>query len=280
MDSQSLVHSNPSSLAGGQADSSPEAAADPLGAVVRFYDDDYRDQEADLALMMDLAQEYGGPVLELGCGTGRALLPLAVSAIPCTGVDSSPALLAAARVKLSQTGLADRVTLAQADMRHLDLPDPDFGLAVCLSNTLMHLPTQADQMDALGRAYHHLRPGGALLLDLFSPDVSRLIQVDGLQELADTWTDGATGATVYKWVVRRTSLAHQIQETLFIYEEIFPDGRVQRTPCAFDLRFLWAAEGALMLHTAGFHVEEIWGDHDFTPYDDSADRLIFLALKR
>ncbi len=259
----------------------PGVKTDPqFDPIARFYDDDYRDQAADLALLMDLASESPGPVLELGCGTGRALMPLAASGRHCTGIDTSAGLLALAQAKVDRAGLADRVSLVTGDMRSFDLPTQDFGLACCLSNTLMHLPTQADQIAALAQAHRHLRPGGGLLLDLFSPDVPRLIQVDGLQELADRWHDADTGATVHKWVVRRTSLVHQIQETLFIYEEIFPDGRVQRTSSAFDLRFLWAAEGELMLAAAGFQVEEIWGDYDGSPYDDGADRLIFLARKK
>jgi len=267
------------------ADSAVGLPADPamtFDPFARFYDADYRDYVDDLQSVMDLVQESGGPVLEMGCGTGRVLLPLAASGVDCTGIDVSPALLAVAKAKLTQADLAQRVTLVQADMRTLDLSasaPQGFGMVCCMSNTLMHLPTQADQRMALNRAYHHLRPGGWLLLDLFSPDIPRLLQVDGLQELADHWPDPATGATVYKWVVRRLNLAAQIQETLFIYEEIFPDGRVQRTPCPFNLRFLWPSEGELLLELAGFHSVEVWGDFDGNSYDDSADRLIFWAKK-
>ncbi len=248
----------------------------------RFYDGDYRDYVEDLQLVTDLVQESGGPVLEMGCGTGRVLLPLAAGGVECTGIDLSPALLAVAKAKLAQANLAQRVTLIQGDMRTVDLSasvPAGFGMVCCMSNTLMHLPTQADQRMALERAYAHLRPGGWLLLDLFSPDIPRLLQVDGLQELADSWPDPDTGATVYKWVVRRLNLADQIQETLFIYEEIFPDGRVQRTPCPFSLRFLWPSEGELLLELAGFDVVESWGDFDGNPIDDASERLIFWARK-
>lgn len=262
--------------------SSPLHPAHTFDAFARFYDGDYRDYVEDLQLVTDLVQESGGPVLEMGCGTGRVLLPLAAGGVECTGIDLSPALLAVAQAKLTQANLAQRVTLIQGDMRTFDLSASvlgGFGMVCCMSNTLMHLPTQADQRMALERAFHHLRPGGWLLLDLFSPDIPRLLQVDGLQELADSWPDPATGATVYKWVVRRLNLAEQIQETLFIYEEIFPDGRVQRTPCPFNLRFLWPSEGELLLELAGFDVVESWGDFDGNPIDDASERLIFWARK-
>ncbi|MCB0100309.1 MAG: hypothetical protein KDE46_31480, partial [Caldilineaceae bacterium] len=67
--------------------------------------------------------------------------------------------------------------------------------------------------------------------------------------------------------------------TLFIYEEIFPDGRVQKTVCPFTLRYLWQGEGSLMLEMIGFEVLEIWGDFEQNPYGDGSERLIFLAQK-
>ena len=103
----------------------------------------------------------------------------------------------------------------------------------------MHLTTQADQRMVLRNAHRHLRPGGFLLIDLFSPDVARLHAVNGIMELGDQWLDPTTGAQVIKWSVRTIDWADQIQETLFIYEENLPDGAVRRTVCPFTIRFLW-----------------------------------------
>lgn len=245
----------------------------------RFYDADYRDYNADLQMVSDLAQEVGGPLLELGCGTGRALLPLAAIGHQATGVDISPALLSLARQKLEQAPFQKRVTLVEADLRTFSLSQDDFSLSFCISNTLMHLTTQADQLAALRNAHRHLRGGGHLLLDLFNPDVDYLAEIAGMQELADQWVDEETGVQVLKWSVRRLDLAQQWQETLFVYEEIFPDGRLQKTACPFTLRFLWPSEGELMLQMAGFHVEAIYGDFDGNPYASDSERLIFLARK-
>jgi SAM-dependent methyltransferase len=167
----------------------------------------------------------------------------------------------------------------QADLRSFDLPCKDYAFAFCVSNTLMHLTTPADQLAALANAHRHLAPDGLLMLDLFNPDVSGVVNNQGVQELADRWQDDQTGATVLKWCVRTVDWAQQLQETLFIYEEIFDDGRVQRTPCPFTLRFLWANEAQLMLAQAGFKLETIWGDFDGEPYAEGCPRLILLARK-
>lgn len=258
---------------------SDTAAPAAFDRFARFYDDDYRAYDDDLGLILEMAEEAGGPVVELGCGTGRVLLPLADAGVAVTGVDVSPALLAVARSKLAAAGMTGKVKLVEADLRAPGLPERAFALAICTSNTLMHLTDAADQEAALRAAFRMLRVGGRLMLDLFNPDIVRLLEVNGLMELADRWSDETTGAEVTKWSVRSVDVAEQIQETLFIYEETLPSGELRRTNCPFTLRYLWRNEGELMLRAAGFEVEEVWGEFDGTPYDAMSDHLIFIARR-
>ena len=261
------------------ANGESRAAAAHFDRFARFYDDDYRAYDDDLGLILEMAEDAGGPVVELGCGTGRVLLPLADAGVATTGVDISPALLDVARAKVDAAGLASRVTLVEADLRHPGLPESAFALAICTSNTLMHLTDPSDQAAALHAACRLLRPGGLLMVDLFNPDIARLLEVNGLMELADRWRDEISGAEVTKWSVRSVDIAEQLQETLFIYEETLPNGETRRTHCPFTLRFLWRNEGELMLRVAGFEVEEVWGEFDGTPYDGLSDHLIFIARR-
>jgi len=251
----------------------------PFDAFAAYYDADYRHYDEDVDCILTLAAEAGDPVLELGCGTGRLLLPLARQGHTVTGVDLSPALLAIARRKLQAAGLEAPVDLRQGDMRTFDAPHRHYSFAFCTSNTLMHLADPADQRATLANAHRHLRPGGALLLDLFNPDVARLAAVDGVQELADRWQDPQTGAQVLKWAVRSVDWAEQLQETTFIYEETLPDGGSRRTVCPFTLRFLWRHEAELMLEAAGFAVEAVWGDFEGGDYNAASDHLILLGRK-
>jgi len=254
----------------------PESAV--FDRFARFYDEDYRAYTDDVEAIVALAAEADGPVLELGCGTGRLLLPLAAAGCTVTGVDLSPALLDVARAKLAQSRHGRRVTLAEGDLTDFTLERRDFAFAFCTSNTLMHLADPDAQQAGLVNAQRHLRPGGLLLVDVFHPDIARLMEVDGVTELADRWTR-PDGTEVLKWSVRSLDLAAQLQETLFIYEEIAADGAVRRTLCPFTLRFLWRHEAELMLSAAGFTVEAVWGDFEGTPYDNGSDHLILLATK-
>lgn len=261
-----------------EAETAGELAA-TFNRFARFYDQDYRDYDVDIQCILDLAQECGDPLLEIGCGTGRVLLPLVASGHNVTGIDISSDLLDVARTKLQRTDLSGSASLHEADMRSFALPQQTYTFAFCVSNTLMHCITQEDQLAVLRNVAHHLQPGGLLLLDLFNPDLPRLLAVEGVSELADEWRDERTGNQVLKWSVRRVDMAEQLQETTFIYEEIAADGAVHRTVCPFLLRYLWRGEGELMLAAAGFQVEAVWGDFDGEPYASDSDHLIFVATK-
>lgn len=261
-----------------ETDSGPELA-NQFDKFARYYDGDYRNYVEDLELISALAEDCGGPVLELGCGTGRVMLPLAEQNHSVVGIDISPDLLAIARQKVEQSGCHNRVRLVQDDIRTVRLPDQNFTFAYCVSNTLMHCNTQADQIQLLQTAHVHLQPGGLLLLDLFNPDLVGIAEVAGLCELADTWEDKQHNTQIMKWSVRSLDAAEQLQETLFIYEEIDSQGNSNKTICPFTLRYLWPAEGKLMLESVGFELLSIWGDFDGTPHDSGSERLIFLAKK-
>ena len=111
---------------------------DPFGAYARFYDLDVGQIDDDLFMIREFAARTGSPILELACGTGRVLLPLAREGHHLTGVDVSPAMLELARQKLDAEGLASRVDLVQQDMRHLDL-DRRFNLALVALSSFCHL---------------------------------------------------------------------------------------------------------------------------------------------
>ena len=248
-------------------------------AFARFYDGDYRDYADDIPLVVQTARTAGRTALELGCGTGRVLIPLADAGCDPIGIDRSGALLAIARRKAAQHGHAARIGLVQADMTAFQLTQTEVDFVFVVSNTLMHLTTQADQLLALECAHRHLRVGGLLLIDLFNPDVDYLESISGVEELADRWEDGESGAQVLKWTTRYLDAAQQLQETLFIYEEIFPDGRSVQTRLSFPLRFWWPDEGARLLKQVGFAVDELLGDFDGGPYHRDRERLIFIARK-
>ncbi len=133
---------------------------------------------------MAMARRTGGPVLELGCGTGRVLIPIAESEIEIVGLDSSPQMLSVCREKLlneSKDVQSKVLDLVQGDMRAFEL-SRKFSLVTIPFRPFQHLLTVADQMSCLENIRKHLLAGGKLVLDIFNPSLLHLADEQYLQE--------------------------------------------------------------------------------------------------
>lgn len=247
--------------------------SDPYNLLARYYDLEYGDISMDVPLYLDFSRRAGGPVLELGCGTGRLLLPLAQAGYEVVGLDRSAVMLARAEARLAAAGLADRITLIQADMTDFHL-GRSFGLIIFALNTFMHLSAQADQIAALTCVRRHLRPGGLLILDLPGPSEPFLIQ-PGLILTSQFQT--AEGSTVLKLTDSRYDRAQQIEEITIIYDETGADGITRRAIVPLRLRYVFRYELELLLRLAGLRLEAIYGDYDLRPFDEEAPRLIAVS---
>lgn len=245
-----------------------------------FYDLEFGGYADDRDLYRGFAEHAGGPVLELGCGTGRALLPLAEAGFSVTGVDVSGRMLAAAEEAARRAGLAERLTLVRDDIRALGrLGDARFRLAFCAINSFLHLETRADQSAALAAVYARLEPGGVLILDLFPPHPEVLLEYDGRLIHAATYTDPQTGERIDKFSSSVVDLAEQRVETTFFYDRLRADGGIERTAAPFVLRYIGRFELELLLERAGFADVQVFGSYDLDPFTAASERLIAVATR-
>lgn len=252
---------------------------DAMNRIARFFDAEYADYDDDLPVLEAYAGRAGGPILELGCGTGRALIPLAQAGYHVTGVDLSPAMLRLARAKADAAGVGERVTLIEGDYTDTPLGGP-YKLAFIVMNTFLHLPDQAAQLAALRHWRAHLAPRGHLIIDVLNPDVAQLAALDGGVEWHHTWQDPATGGVIIKQMIRTVDLAEQIMHVTLMYDEVAADGEMRRTLAAFDLRYLWRFEAELLLDKAGYTAEAVYGGWDLSPFANDSDRLILVARRK
>lgn len=248
---------------------------DPYETLARFYDLEHAGFSDDAQLYLDFARRTGGPILELGCGTGRLLLPLARAGFETVGLDRSAAMLARAQARLEAAGLADRVALVRGDMTDFDL-GRSFGLALLALNSFMHLNDPDQQLQALTCARRHLRPGGLLILDLPGPSEPWLIQpglvVSGAYPTPE-------GGIILKLTDSHYERARQIEEITLIYDETDTAGATRRTVLGLSLRYIFRYELELLLRLAGLRLEAIYGDYDLNPYTEDAARMIAVASR-
>jgi SAM-dependent methyltransferase len=241
--------------------------------VARFYDLQHADLTADMVFYLHFARQADGPVLDVGCGTGRLLLPLVEAGIEVIGVDCSPAMLALARRKLG-----DRVSLIEGDMRTVTLPGR-YALVIISINTFMHLLTTADQLAALTNLAHHLAPGGRLIIDLPAGDELARQDPDARLTLEQTFLDPDTGHRVMKMVASRVDWAEQRQEITYVYDELLGNGEVRRTVVPMTLRHVFRYELVLLLERAGYRLGALYDDYDLSPYGQGGPRMIAVAQK-
>lgn len=242
----------------------------------RFYDLFYGGQVDDLPMYRDFALAADGPILELGCGTGRVLVLLAQEGHALTGLDSSEAMLNVARIKVQAAGVGNQVKLVRGDMCDFKLPD-SFNLVIIPINTFMHCHDMERQLACLRCACRHLVPGGRLVIDLFHPDLQTLLESDGRLLLRGEVVDPDTGHTLQHYVTRRVELATQTQHTTFVIDEMDASGNVRRSLFPFRMRFVYRYEMELLLRLAGYSLEAVYGSYDLEPFDSESEKMIFVA---
>ncbi len=236
---------------------------------------------ADLPFYRDVAADQGGRVLELACGSGRVLVPLALAGCQVVGLDASPHMLALAREKLAAAGpeVAARVHLMQGDMRSFAI-EGSFDLALIAANSFAYLTDRADQLRVLANLAAHLRPGGRLALDLLNPSPAWLLEPPGSlrQDLVARVPE--RGVTVARTeAVVSTDLAAQVRVIRSAYEVVAADGSVTKRFVEWPLRFTYRFEAEHLLERAGFAIEGVYGSYGREPYTADAPILLLLARR-
>lgn len=219
--------------------------------------------EGDIDFYRRLASETGGPILDVGCGTGRVAAALAADGYEVLGIDlSAPMLrLAERRREALPADLAGRLTFRQADMTTLDLGG-DFTLIVAPSRVFQFLLTTDAQRQALAALRSHLRPNGRLVLDLFDPLLDRVVPSPDVAPRGVEIVHPTTGHRVtWEVTARNPDPARQLIVEEWAASEIDGSGRVLRTDTErLTLRWSLRGEMRLLFELAGFEVVADNGD--------------------
>jgi len=245
--------------------------------IARYYDAETSSRTDDLALYSALVEEYGGPVLEVGCGTGRVLLHLAQEEIKVHGVDTSRAMLDRLDQKLHAfPHLLQYVSYSEVDVLAYST-STRYKLALMSYNALMHFHTQDLQIALLNKLRSLLTDDGLLVLDL--PNAGEIFATQDSEHLIvdRTFLDPETGHMILLQSLSRLDRTTQLLHVEWVYDETTADGTVRRLFVPHVLRYFFFPEIKLLLERCGFAVQAVYGDTDESPFEDGCERMLVYA---
>ena len=238
-----------------------------------LYDWEHDEFDEDVDLYLSLAARTGGPILELACGSGRLLEPLALSGAEVTGADLSASMLARAGQRLQAAGTS--AVLHNMDMT-VDLPAGPFSLVILALDAFGFVLETDDQIALLERIGASAARGAELVLDLVHPG-SLFDPPGGTPVLQRSgWCDELQ-AEVAKWVVRDVSFSEQQLALRCFYDVASRGGQLRRLVERVPLRHYSRFEVELLCRAAGWKVKGVYGDYALGPLQDTSDRMIFMA---
>ncbi|MHA2427648.1 MAG: class I SAM-dependent methyltransferase [Candidatus Hermodarchaeia archaeon] len=260
-------------------------AYDAYEFVAEFYDEVYEKiRNKDIDFFVQYSRLAAGRTLELGCGTGRVLLPTAISGWDITGLDLSPYMLAKCQAKLNEQpkNVQTRVRLIQGNMTSF-VTREQYSLVTVPFRAFQHLISVEQQQSCLGCIRRHLTSSGLLILDLFNPFPPRLVDDPKYRAEGEDFPETRLrdGKTLRR--TSRTTAFHrnlQYNEIEIIYYVSHPDGRTERLVQAFPMRYFFRYEIEHLLNLCGFIVVDLFGDFDKSAFSDSSPEMIFVAKKR
>ena len=190
-----------------------------------FYDYYATGRPRDVGFYVEEARRAGSPVLELGCGTARILIPVAEAGVEIVGLDRAPSMLAVARDKVGK--------LPPETQRRIELLGRRFNLAMIPYRAFVHLLTVEDQLRALHSILDHLVDGGRLVLNIFDPSLEIIIAHRGplgaSLKLESGFIHPETGHRVLVWDTRQYEREEQVLRQYFVFEELDEDGPWSRS---------------------------------------------------
>jgi len=248
-------------------------ARDYYDTWAEFYDADFENHASDLypddtAFYRDLAVAADGPVLEVGCGTGRIYLDLLRAGVDAYGIDVSERMLDVLRERAAAAGLPPEVR--QADMAEFD-PEREYALVVVPYRAFLHNITLDDQRAALRNLKEALAPGGRLALNVFTPNFEFICEEYGEATTRTLAVDGEeyTVTTV-------TEIDEEVQQTVRERRTVERDGEVV-DEATYRMALVSRREFELLFETTGWSDWTVYGGFEHDPLSDASQEMVWVA---
>ena len=242
-----------------------------------IYDKVYAWKSDDIQFYVDQARVSGGPILELGCGTGRVTIPIGMAGLEITGLDNSGKMLEVAKVKVSKlSGIEKNIEFVAGDMTTFSI-NKQFSLIIIPFNGFLSLLTIDDQRRCLENIKAHLIPDGRLIFDVFVPDLDTL--TDNTLHAVHSWDtlDLDTGNKFVIWDQSRFDNYNQITNVRMIIEELGQNGfLLNKIYRDFQLRYVHRFELQYLIELAGYNMLELYGNFSHEPIDPESKEMVWM----
>ena len=225
--------------------------------IARLYDPWSSSVIEDISFYVGEALAAGGPVVELGVGTGRIAIPTALAGVSVIGVDASEGMLAVCAQRAEEAGVAGRLDLRPGDLRAPPVSEK-VKLVTCPFRAFLHLASDEDRLEALAAVRELLEPGGRFIFDVFAPSQ------DDIEETHDRWIEREPGIDERAvWDLREQTLTLSV--------------RGEQGASSMTLWWLEPARWNALLAEAGFEIEACYGWFDRRPYEGGEDTVWIAA---
>ena len=253
----------------------------PFDLWADYYDLLQRGVAGDVEFYVAQALRANGRTLEIGCGTGRICIPMAMSGVDVAGLDNSPAMLQRCREKFGVVGeTKGRLQVIEADMRDFAL-DEQFAFIAMPYRAFMHLLEPGEQRGCLACVRRHLAPDGLFILNTWAARPSSIAPYLGAQSgalrLVDKHTDPDGQTSVHHYCASTYDEWTQILREDHIFHELDTDGTIVcSTPLEMVRAWTTPREMELLVALAGFDVEAVFGDFDCAPFTRRSTEMIWV----
>jgi SAM-dependent methyltransferase len=227
--------------------------------IARLYDPWSASVIEDISFYVDEALASGGPVVELGVGTGRIAIPTAMAGVRVIGVDSSQGMLDVCAARGGEAGVAERLDLRVGDLRSPPV-DEVVPLVTCPFRAYLHLSSDEQRLEALAAARALLPDGGRLVFDVFAPSRDDIDETHG------------------RWIEREPGIDERADWDL-ADQTLTLSVRGREAESTMTLWWLEPQRWQALLGEAGFAVEGCYGWFDRRPYAGGED-TVWVACKR
>ena len=208
------------------------------GFHAEFYDIMHADS-SDVPFYLELAKKYGEPILEIGSGTGRILIPFLKKEHKITAIEPFPEMISICKNKAQMENLTD-VNIIQATAGDFKT-DIRFKFALIACNTFQHFLSTEEQKAALTNIKKHLAPGGKLIIDMCVPDIKQMVMSDGKQEIFD-YTNPRNGNKILDKFTAKYNFVSQMEYDEIILEEYKGDLCVRKSVANVGMCYLFPRE--------------------------------------